>query len=321
MTDLYPQLCRVPNADWAAFFPGYPLVSRLVALPLEGVLPPERAVVIAMCVTVQAASLGAAYTLAQLARPLGRTRVIVALFATFLGPYALYFAASYSEALFLLFSTSAWLCASRGRWVLSGVVAAGATFTRVNGLFLIAGLVTMYLLRPRPAGERRIGWMAAGPVFAISGAFVYWLYLLILTGSPVAWAAAEEHGWKRTTVSPLQAFNQTVHEMLTLSTWDQRVQRGLDIVFAVLLIALIVWLLWRRRWPEMVYSVLTAAAIMTSFDYVSLARNTAVVFPAPLAVAETAGRRTRVLYAVAAILALALLIFNTHAFTLGYWAD
>ncbi len=68
---------------------------------------------------------------------------------------AVFLAAPYAEALFAALAFWAWLLARRGAWVWAGLLAAGATLVRVNGLFLAIGLVVLFLTsRPRPWATR-----------------------------------------------------------------------------------------------------------------------------------------------------------------------
>ena len=61
---------------------------------------------------------------------------------------------------------------------------------------------------------------------------------------------------------------------------------------------------------------------MTSYSYLSLARNTVTLFPLVLALAGATDKPSRrVLFWIAFSLGLLLLVFNTRQFALGYWAD
>ncbi len=84
-----------------------------------------------------------------------------AVLALALFPVSYFFALPWTESLFLLLSAA---CVSRGareRWWLAGVLAALASITRLNGLFLLAGLAIMlWQARDRVPPQRgsRLRW-------------------------------------------------------------------------------------------------------------------------------------------------------------------
>lgn len=306
-----------------AFFPGYPLLSRALALPFSSAQPSDELLTLTMCVVVQAAALLAALLIWALARESGRTAATVSVALLLLGPYAVFLAASYSEALFLAAAAAAWLMARRGIWLGAGLAAAAASFTRVNGLFLVAALVVMYVIDRRRAGMRVISPHLLAVLGGAVGAGLYWLYLLIQTGSLTAWSQAQATGWNRRFNWPWVTLYETAGRTLFATTWDRRIQYGLDLVFAAALVAAVIWFIRQRRWPEVVLLGLTSLSLMTSFSYLSLARNTSTLFPIALALgcAAVGSRRGRWLAIAVGIGGILLLGFNTHQFTLGLWAD
>lgn len=68
--------------------------------------------------------------------------VALALFVTF--PYSfVLFGVAYADGMLLAFIVGSLLAAERGRYLLAGVLAAGATFTRPNGLVIVPTLVVL----------------------------------------------------------------------------------------------------------------------------------------------------------------------------------
>jgi Gpi18-like mannosyltransferase len=237
------------------------------------------------------------------------------------GPYAVFFAASYSEALFLAFGVAAWLCGTKRYWLWAGIFAALASATRPNGIFLAAAIVVMYVAATLAARQRiRIRTLLATLV-GFLGAAAYFGYLFAHTASLVAWSAAQAQ-WGRALEWPWITLYQTAGRVLYASSLDRRIQFGLDIVFAVLLVAAIAYFVRKRAWAEVTYLGLTAATMMTSYSYLSLARNTAVLFPIAIAVATTITlRRRRWIFLCWAAIGLLLLVFNTWQLASGAWAD
>ncbi|MDA8437779.1 MAG: mannosyltransferase family protein [Propionibacterium sp.] len=311
-----------PDApELPAFFPGYPVASALTAKALVFTRDP---VAWGMFAVAALAGLAASILLWRLAEDEGGVDVAFTAAAMFLfSPYAVFLHASYSEPLFLAFAIGAWYAATKGAWWIAGLLAAGASFTRPNGLFLVAALVIMYLVIARRAGRPLIRWTALGPLLGGLGAGGYVLWLWARTGSLTTWQQAQEAGWYRRTTWPWDSFDATVRMMLHHSHLDARPQFGLDIVFGFATLLAIVWLAIKRSWPTVVYAGLTVAAMATSTSWVSLARNTLTLFPLTVAIAATCTRgrwRRRTLLVVMAS-SVALLAFNTHQFTLFQWAD
>jgi hypothetical protein len=313
-----------------AFFPGFPLLSRAASDALTLGASTEVSLVVAMWLVGGLASLGATIVLYRLADERDRLaderageRVATLTALLFLaGPYSVFLFANYSESLFLLFAVAAWYCGLRDRWQLVGMFAAAATFTRINGVFLVAALLVMYVVRRRRAGlpvaTRTLCWL---PV-ACAGIAGYFLYLLIRTGDPVAWLHAQGAGWGRGFSWPWEAFYQTAGRVLFASTVDRRLQFGLDIVFVAAIALAIIVFLRRRQWPEVTYLGLTVLAFSTSFTFVSAARGSVTLFPIVILAAQTIlGGRSKAFRVVLLGAWLTLFVVNTLLFANGFWTD
>lgn len=310
------------STTWSAFFPGFPLAARLVAAMAGAPHPDHQQVVIALEAVAGIASLAATVLLYRLAgRHYGEKVATAATVAFVLGPYALFLAAPYSEALFVAFALGAWLCAERGRWWAAGLLGAAASLTRVEGLFLVAGVAVAVAVELRKRGEpfllKALGTAAVGS----AGALAYWGALWVWTGNPIAWFTAQHVGWHRSLNWPWASLLNTV-ESLFVPPWPHQVQNTVDLVFASLLVTTLVVLIRRRQWAFATYVGLTAAAMMTSTTYMSIARSTAVLFPVAIVVATTTtDARKRWIYRCAIGAGVVLLAFNTALFVNSVWVD
>ena len=169
-----------------AFFPAYPLLVRAFGWVLGG-----HDVLAGVVVSLAAA--GASFVLLyDLARTLvgeeaaRRTIIYIALF-----PAALFLGAVYSESLYLLLSVAAFLAATRGRFVVAGVVTGLAILTRPTGVMLLPALTV--LAWRAPARERAF----AGLAVAVPIAAVWPLWLWDTFGHPLAFLGAERAAWHR----------------------------------------------------------------------------------------------------------------------------
>ena len=309
---------------WQSFFPGYPIAIRAVATPLFGLDPTEPQLLAAAWLVALVASSVAAILLWKIAHDSFGEKVALAATALFVaGPYSHFLVASYSEALFLAFALAAWYWATKANWWAAGSFAAAASLTRANGIFLIAALLVVYALARRREGKpwmsRALGLGAIGA----TGVGSYFLYLFVTTGDLFAWSHAQQAGWGRITQWPWYTMRNSIIQVVTVDNpLMYRIQYVFDIAFALGLIVIFFVLIRKRWWPAAVLVFLTGASMMTSYNYVSLARNTLTLFPIAILFATVfLGERFRWIYWVAFGLGFALLLFNVRQFALGLWSD
>lgn len=232
-----------------------------------------------------------------------------------LSPWAIFLLPNYSEALFLGFAIPAWLAAKRDHWWLAGLLALGATTTRVSGLFLAMALVVQFAMY---AKNRRGNWPAV--VLPFIGPILYTVYQYDRTGDWRRWQHAQEEGWDRTFTLPWDAVEQTWRyafgdESMTNFIWMWRA----ELIAGALAIAVCIWLIMRRRWPELVYIGGQTAAFFTSSYLFSVPRAFLLWWPVWIALAAFVQRRPQWwpwILAVFVPLQAALAI----AFTSNSWA-
>jgi hypothetical protein len=130
-----------------AFFPFYPYLSRLVTLPLRLFpLTPIAASTLAALLVSMLGTLGAMLALYDLTRDeLEESGALRAVFYLLIFPSGFFLAQVYTEGLFvgLAFGTLAFL--KRRQWLLAGLLAAFATWTRAVGGLLFAPLILAWL--------------------------------------------------------------------------------------------------------------------------------------------------------------------------------
>ena len=301
----------------AAFFPGFPLALRaLGTLGLDLTAAGLLISLVALAVAVVALHrLALVESPASTGPDTARWSVLFLLLA----PQAVFLAAPYSESLFLAFAVPAWLAARRGRWPLAGILAAGAVATRITGVFLVAGLLVMFLTAPETRGRRRVwgwAWLALSAVPLL--AFMWQLHRD--TGDWLAWFHAQAQGWGRHFSDPATALWRTLQMAFggKLLERDMMVVR-LEIVAVLLGIAASAWLWRRHRWPELTYVGLQVLALATSSYYMSVARATLLWFPLFIALGQASLRRRWIRPAYLWFVAPAMAVF-TLLFTTGRWA-
>jgi len=311
------------DATVQSFFPGYPAIARGMAEIIAFGAPSDAALTLGMWLVSAIASMTAAVLLWRLVAdryPRAAARWATVLLLT--GPYSVFLFANYSESLFLAFAVAAWYCAVKDRWVLVGVFAAAATFTRINGVFLVAALLVLYVQQRRRAGAPAVAPALLWLPLACTGIGAYFGYLTARTGDLLAWSHAQTLGWGRTMQWPWDAFYQTAGRALLASTPDRRFQFAMDLLFAAVIGVAIIVLARRRQWPEVTYLGLTLIALTTSTNFVSLARNSVTLFPLTILIAATVTNPPNRMTKPVVLTAWWTLFFvNAALFAFGYWAD
>jgi Mannosyltransferase (PIG-V) len=283
------------DAGLPAFFPGLPMLIRVVHV----VIPSWE--LSALLISLVAG----AVAMVALAR-LGGVRASAALV---LSPYAVFLFAGYSEALFLAFALPAWSLARRRRWEPAVLCAMGAACVRVTGLFLAVALIVEFVLADRR--WRLAPWL----VMPFLPVVAYTVYQWRRTGDWLAWQHAQQEGWGRSLSWPWEAFHTTWQAAFGEHNEFTGAFR-VELVAAVVGVALTGWLLWRRRWPEAVYVGLPLASLLTSAFYLSIGRATLLWWPLWIAV----GSLRRPAYVLLLVLSVPLLVGEILLFTSGSWA-
>lgn len=184
-----------------AFFPGYPLLMRLLGPAVGG---PQLA---GFGLTV-VSGLGAAVLFHRwCSRMLGPATARLAVWLLLLFPFAFYLmGAVYSDALFLLTVVGAFLAYEDDRPVLAGLLAAAASATRPVGIAVVLGLWVLALAERDVVRQLRTEGFASLPrtfrradsglLLAPVGLAAYCLFLWVRFGQPLAFlAAGSAHGW------------------------------------------------------------------------------------------------------------------------------
>lgn len=153
----------------AAFFPLYPLLTRLVSAFLGG-RPFAAALLVSNAALLGALVLVYDLTRSELSDAAARSTVV--LLCVF--PTAFFWFAPYSESLFLLFAVAALWAARRGRWSLAAVAGFGAAFTRNVG-FVIGLALLAEAIQQRTEGDRSLLRGALAGVATGAGTLTYLL--------------------------------------------------------------------------------------------------------------------------------------------------
>ncbi len=306
-----------------AFFPGYPLMLRAVqtvlrswtvtGLAISFVAGAIAAAALARIIAIEARR---AFGENDRVRTAVREGTLLWLFA----PAAFFLAAGYTEAPFLAFALPAWLAALRGRWLMSGVLLAGASAIRINGVFEFVAIAVLFLVQTKPRTLR--AWLRGAPLLiSLTPVLIYFGYLYHLTGHWNAWHDAEVKGWNRHLTDPVHSLVNTWRYAFggrvlpANNAWEYQ----LEIVAMAAGAALLVWLLRKRRWAEATFVGLSVVSLGTSHNYLSVPRELLLFWPlwALLGVWTVSKPWIRTVYLC---LSAPLMFTVAYLFLMGLWA-
>ncbi|MEU9718783.1 hypothetical protein [Streptomyces sp. NPDC047976] len=293
-----------------AFFPLLPWLERLVAAPTG--LSYGSAGLVVSAVAGLAAAWGV-FAVADLVcasrhhRVDGRRAGVLAVALWAALPVGIVQSMAYSESLFTALAAWSLYAVLRGRWVVAGLLAAGAGLTRPVGAAVVAAVWVAAVLAWR-RGER--SWrMAAGALLAPLGAAAYALWVGARTGGGLTgyldvqagWGNGFDGGW---------AFARFIGARLASPAFAA----GAGLIAGVLLVLWLYRLCVRDRQPAalLVYcGVVVALALCASGYFGSKPRLLLPAFPLmlPLAVALARWRTGRAACVLGA-LALASAVYG-----------
>jgi Mannosyltransferase (PIG-V) len=195
-----------------AFFPVYPLLMRYGGLALgggrqnlylAGVIISWVAYVLAMVMLYR---LGRTY----LSRATAERAVVFA--SVF--PFAFFYGVVYSEAVFLLFTVTAFYGFRTKRWWLGAIAGALACATRVNGILALPALALLawQSAGTDPAARKRA---LAAVALVPAGLVLYSVYVDTLSGSYLEWSYSILRWNYSIAGSPLKGYIFVISELLT----------------------------------------------------------------------------------------------------------
>lgn len=272
-----------------AFFPAFPMLVRFLS-PIFGRQP----LWVGLGISLVAFYLALGYLL-RLARldiqDEDRAAAGVTLIAVY--PFAVYFSAAYTEALFLLAMAAAIYHFRAEQWWRSAAWGALAGLTRPNG-FLLSVVLGLLAVRPLwNAGARRAtlpppdGWRPLAVRLATAsapglGMLAFSLFIYDLTGHPFRWAA-QTVAWGRVYRGLTTVVTDRAAYIAANGFYGYVSTQTIDLVYglAVLFVLGAVWPVYRRF--GLAYAALLVTNTlppMAAGGMMSMGRVTSVLFPA-----------------------------------------
>ena len=214
-------------------------------------------------------------------------------------PFAVYFSAPYTEALFLLLVGGTFYAFERGRLTLAGAAGLLAGLTRPNGAMVSLALA---ILAVTPALRREHRWIrrTAGGLLAAAmpgiGMLFYSAYVYSVSGNPLAWVEAQS-AWGRGTEVTADHYAWVFRTIMNdgLLAYVRAAPAEIVQTAAVAFSLAMVWPVWHRIGPA--YAVFILASLLPPIlqgGMLSVGRFTATLFPQFLALALLLPRERRI---------------------------
>ena len=294
-----------------AFFPAYPMMMRYGALFLA------RQTVWAGVLIALVAFFFALRYLFRLARATLDDEAAVAsvaFIATY--PFAIFFSAPYTEALFLLAMIAAFYHFEREELIAAALWGLLAGLTRPNGCLLSIPLAVMAI---RPVLARRSASVMTRRLATAAmpgiGMLMFSTYIYVLTGNPLQWVA-QNAAWGRVYRGLDQLVGDRIVYVQHNGLYEYASSQSLDMLqaLAVLLFVGSIWPVYRRfGLPYATLLVVNLATPLMMGGLLSMGRVTSVLFPTFLwlGAAVPAQHRSGWLIVFAMLQALAAIVFFT----------
>ena len=306
-----------------AFFPAFPWTMRIGGALLgaysPGIPPPEvhRRMLLggwlAALVTFWAA-LVYVYRWTETRAGPATARTTVTLLAAY--PFAVFFSAPYSEALYLLSVTATLLHFERAEWTRAALWGLLAALVRPTGVLLILPLAWMALRwRSQAIRSVRLGSAIGVALFApVSGMLLHSLVIYLLTGRPFAWSEVQV-AWGRTYQLTMWLGEDLAHvaEHGLLSYVQAVPVTALNGLAAALAVGLL-WPVARRAGiAYALFVIVNLAPALASGGLMSIGRFTSTLFPLFFALASLVPERhlTSVIVGFSVLQGLIAVLFFT----------
>ncbi len=232
------------------FFPLYPYVIRIFALPLKLFLNPIGAASLAGVIVAALGTLAGLLALWDMTRPYFEEEdAYRAVFYTLIFPTAFFFAMVYTEGLFIGLAFGALALSKRGHWVWASVLGLLAAWTRAHGAILVVPLVVFWLMQIKRDEPLRTQitwkWLARGALaFLPVIGYLVWRYSALGRG----WARLQELQFGRGLLSvgsSIEGWKNAFEYAHTLGGGDGRIYFAIEVGVTLLAFTASVWLIRR----------------------------------------------------------------------------
>ena len=301
-----------------AFFPVYPLLMRLLAIPFS--LNDYTLVWSGLTISNLSTFLALVLLWKLVRLDYSKEIAILTLVVLLTFPTSFYLGAVYNESLFLLLSVASFYFARKGKWFLAGILGAVSSATRIFGVLLLPALLIEAFTKKIPL--KKYFWIGLIPL----GLILYMLYQKLTVGDAFAFyklqlLVGEQH--QRGIVLLPQVFYRYAKILLSVSPASSIYQTVvLELVIGILFTILPIYAYLKKM--KISYIFYLAAGFLSPTiqgSFSSVPRYVLVFFPAFIAIAIFLNSQTRWLRIMLLTISLLWLGIETILFFRGYWVS
>lgn len=249
--------------------------------------------------------------------------ILFSLLTLLVFPTSFYFGSVYTESLFFSLVVWTFYFARKKRWLLTGILGALSSGTRIVGLALIPALFAEGFWQKK-RDKKSVGFLMA-PLITLLGLGAYEYYLKIVTGDPLIFMRnLEIFGEHRTSKLILlpQVFYRYIFKIipsLDFSYFPGTFVVMLEFWIAFVFLFLIVACFFKTRLSYAIYSIIGFLIPTLSGSFSSMPRYVLVLFPAFFVVGLYISRLRKSFQVLFFLVLLSLLMISTSLFTRGIW--
>lgn len=247
-----------------------------------------------------------------------RKIALLAVVSILIFPTSFYFGSLYSESLFILLTLGSFYAARKGNWLLSGILGALASATRVVGTLLLPAL----FLEWRQSENKEMRNLLY--VFLVpTGLLFYMLFLKETLGDPLAFYNLQVlSGEQRATTVILlyQVFWRYIKMLATMTMSDPiYLTIFIEAVVGFFVPVLLLWgYIKKIRFSYLLFGALAYILPTLTGSFSSMPRYVLVIFPVFILLGIFFSERKRLVLFLT-IISVVLLAIETMLFIRGYW--
>lgn len=304
----------------AGFFPFFPLLINVFThllganiLPFD---PKQYFTAIALVSSFFLASLIVFYKLLRL--DYKDNVAIWSIIFLLIFPTSFFYAAIYSESLFLLLSLLCFYFARKNKWIWAGIVGALLSTTRLVGIAMFPALLYEYF---KNANNKSLGKLLSIFLTPI-GLIAYAFYNLLRWGNPFYFIQAQGNFQNNRTVDSIILFPQTVFRYVKILFTVKPIIYEWWVAFFELsffIFALILfYVAWKKRirLSYLIFGVLCFLVPVSSGTFSGLPRYILPIFPLFITMALLRNKTFKIIYCVISVVLLFLFFM---LFSKGYF--
>lgn len=196
-------------------------------------------------------------------------------------PVSYFFAAPFTESIFLFLTVASFYAAKRERWWLAGVIGMFGSATRLTAVLLLPALLVLSWQMYRSVQIKKILGLLLIPV----GLFSYMFFSWRMTGDALAFMHASESWGRKPSIFILgPLFRYLTHPYEIVAGWHFNL---LNACCALLCFYAIYVFVRRREWAFALYTLMSIVIPLSTGVLQSLGRYTMGFFPVFIALAVT----------------------------------